>query len=175
MLSPNLMNTTVDWNAAPLDALIQHLLDTHHVAVRQLMERVLPISRKVAQVHGPGHPPLIELAASVHAFIDAMELHLRKEEEILFPAILHLIGAGGVPAHCPIPAPINAMRHEHETAQADFQRWRGLTDDFAVPEDACNTFRGYFLDLQAIEQDTLIHIHKENEVLFPRVLALVEA
>ena len=63
------------------------------------------------------------------------------------------------------------MLREHDDAGDALQRLRELTDDYTVPDGACNTWRALWAGLAALETDLHQHIHLENNILFPRALA----
>lgn len=93
-----------------------------------------------------------------------LEEHMAKEEQILFPMIQQGKGAFA-------DGPISVMEHEHEEAGAALRRLRSLTNDYTVPEEACNTWRALWHRLASLEQSLHRHIHLENNILFPRALA----
>ena len=47
--------------------------------------------------------------------------------------------------------------------------FRVLTGDYVVPADGCASYTALFLGLEELEADTHLHVHKENNVLFPAV------
>jgi regulator of cell morphogenesis and NO signaling len=161
-----------DWTKAPLAELIEHLLSTHHVYLHEGMPRLAMLSQKVARVHGDRHPELIELAEVYQNFHSEMDAHLAKEEQILFPAIVR-VEAGT--DNFPVQHPIRVMEADHDTAGRDLERMRALTNGYVTPEDACNSYRALFAGLAELESDTFAHIHKENNILFQRAVALLEA
>lgn len=165
----------VDWNTAPLPALIDHIVNTHHV----YLKRELPLlSARLTKVHSvyaerlPGElDGLPEVFEGLRAELDS---HLMKEEIILFPAIRAKVAERetGVPAPptCfgTIAAPIMQMEHEHEEAGAALARIRELTRNFAIPDYACSTYRALILGLEELELDLHRHIHLENNILHRR-------
>lgn len=160
-----------DWNAVSVETLARHILDTHHVYLKENLPTLAQLAQKVARVHGENHPELIEVARVYHKFQTEMNDHLAKEEQILFPAILQLVkGEGGFG----IQQPIRVMLMEHDAAGQDLEALRTLTKGFAPPEDACYSYRTLFSGLAELELDTHTHIHKENNILFPKALALLE-
>jgi regulator of cell morphogenesis and NO signaling len=62
------------------------------------------------------------------------------------------------------------MIAEHDVTGALLERIRARTDGFAVPPDACTSYRQLYLGLADLEADTHLHMHKENNLLFPAVL-----
>ena len=93
-----------------------------------------------------------------------LKQHMMKEEQVLFPMIRQGQGARA-------GRPIAVMEHEHEAVGGGLRRMRELTDDYTVPDEACNTWRALWHGLEALEKDLHLHIHLENNILFPRALA----
>jgi regulator of cell morphogenesis and NO signaling len=105
-----------------------------------------------------------------------LEPHLMKEEQVLFPMIKQLEASGGTAEfHCgSLQNPIRVMLSEHERVLTLFEKMRAITGNFKMPEDGCESYRLLLTGLDELEMDTLLHIQKENEILFPQVLALKE-
>ncbi len=158
-------DTSKRWDNEPLGDLIDHILSAYHEPLWEEMPRLEAMAHKVNTVHGHRDPERLgELAELVTAMKDELSDHMKKEEQVLFPLIK---GGGGASA----TMPINVMNHEHETAGAQLKRLRELTNDFTVPEEACNTWRALWHGLEAFESDLHEHIHLENNILFPGALA----
>lgn len=152
------------WATEPLAEVIRHILDAFHAPQREELSRLDGMARKVHAVHGEKDPERLgELARVVAALRSDLEQHMAKEEQILFPIIAN--GRGMMAS-----GPIAVMEAEHEAAGAMLRRIRQLTDDFRLPEDACNTWRALWHGLEAFEHDLHEHVHLENNVLFPRAL-----
>jgi regulator of cell morphogenesis and NO signaling len=62
------------------------------------------------------------------------------------------------------------MEQEHDNAGKALARLRDLTGGFVPPEDACTTYRAMLDGLAGLEADLHLHIHKENNILFPRAI-----
>jgi regulator of cell morphogenesis and NO signaling len=164
-----------DWNAAPLRELIDHIVGTHHEYLKRelgpLAARVEKVHRVYNERYGETLTGLPEVFAGVRS---ELELHLQKEEMILFPAIAAL-EAGSGPSHTcfgSVAQPIRMMEAEHDSAGAALARIRDITSNYAIPEYACVTYRSMIAGLQELEQDLHVHIHLENNILFPRAIAL---
>jgi regulator of cell morphogenesis and NO signaling len=168
--SPEEVHT--DWSQAPLDVLATHILEVHHAFLHEELPRVSMLSQKVARVHGGHHPELIEIAEIYHRFAEQMLMHMAKEERVLFPAIIRLAQGDG---SFPVNGPISVMEAEHDDAGRDLEALRELTNNYTVPEDACNSYRALFAGLAEIEADTHLHVHKENNILFPRAIAKLQS
>ena len=162
-----------NWNEATLTELADHIQATHHAYLRQELPRLSAMTTKVAQAHGDRHPEVWLVREVFDALRAEMEAHMFKEEQILFPAIRRLEANSGEPCfHCgSIQNPIRVMEQEHDGAGDALARMRKLTGDYTVPADACNTFRAMLSSLAELEADMHQHVHKENNVLFPRAIA----
>jgi regulator of cell morphogenesis and NO signaling len=162
-----------DWTAAPLTHLCDHIVHTHHEFLRRELPRVGRLLTKVTGVHGDRHPELFRVEALYGPFARDMDHHMAKEEMVLFPLIKRM--AEGEPVGMNPLAPIGVMEAEHDQAGAAMAEMRRLTDEFRPPEGACASYRAALAGLHAIEQDLHRHVHKENNILFPRASRLATA
>ncbi len=159
-----------DWTRATLRELIANILDKHHAYLRRELPRLAKITAKVHTVHGERHPKLAEVRQLFDALHDELAAHLLKEEEILFPMIRSMEASQTVAAsHCgSVQNPIRVMEYEHDSAGAAIAQMRTLTDDFTPPADGCESYRAMLDGFAELEADLHQHIHKENNILFPR-------
>ncbi len=164
-----------DWNAEPIGALIDHILEAHHARLREELPRLGAMAQKVAKVHGEHHPEMVEVAGVFEQLDGELMQHMFKEERILFPAIRALETGSGERFPGSITGPMGVMEHEHDVAGQLLERMSSLTGTYTPPADACNTFRALLSGLRELEVDLHEHIHEENNVLFPRALALERA
>ncbi|MBI5771836.1 MAG: iron-sulfur cluster repair di-iron protein [Verrucomicrobia bacterium] len=164
----------VDPASLSLTALADHIEATHHAYVKSELPALLEKAGRVAEKHAWRDARLPEVAATVAALHDEMFSHMMKEEQILFPIVRELErGAAGASSHCgTIANPIRVMEAEHENAGGAIAHLRKLTDGFTPKPDDCNTHRALLAGLAQFEADLHQHVHKENNVLFPRALAL---
>lgn len=171
---PRAGEDTRDWSSASLAVLCDHIESTHHDYMREAFPRLEGLLDKVIQAHGENHPQLKETGQVFQALREEISSHLQKEEQVLFPLIKRMEEAGGpVEAHCgSVGNPIGVMEQEHDNAGDALRRIRDLNNDYQPPEDACMTYQALLDGLSEMEQDLLIHIHKENNILHPRALDL---
>ena len=169
--------TAPEWTTMTVAALVDHIESTHHRFLHEELPRLAALTDKVVDVHGSRHPELHNVKISFTALRDDLEPHLMKEEQVLFPMIRELAAATTVPTfHCGTLAnPIRMMLLEHDRAGELLADLRGLTTGFEPPADACASYQALYRGLAEVEADTHLHVHKENNVLFPAVLALEDA
>jgi len=173
--------STEDWKSKPVADLIAHINATHHVFVRSECSRILALAEKVVGVHGKNHPELLQVQEQFAALSEELSLHLMKEEQILFPYVIRmeesvLAGEPAPPAMFgTVMNPIGMMMQEHDGAGDALRSLRVITHDYKLPDDACASYRALYEALQGFEADLHQHIHKENNILFPRVAAMERA
>ena len=156
-----------------LGELVDHIVETHHAYLKEELPRMSFLVDKVANVHGGSHPELVELRGVFEGLRAELEEHTAKEERTLFPLCKELEGAQTMPAvpFGSVKNPIAAMLREHLDAGEGLGKIRELTLEYAVPEDACNTYRAMLDGLAELERDTHYHVFKENSILFPKAAA----
>jgi regulator of cell morphogenesis and NO signaling len=167
----------IDCEAISMSDLVDHIMTTHHAYLREELPALAALLEKVENAHGQTHPEIHEYHQVFLSLRWELENHMAKEETILFPCIQQLEDAQTLPNfHCgTIQNPISAMEHEHNNAGQALKRIKELTNDFLPPEDVCATCRALLSRLERFEKDMFRHIHKENNVLFPRAAAKEES
>lgn len=170
-----------DWTKESLTSLAEYIVNTHHAYVRREIPRLQELAHKVVNRHGDTKPELPQIQATVGQIAEELTEHLAKEEVILFPYITRLErasgGTGPIPRGCfgTVANPIAMMTQEHDAAGVLLAEIRRLSNDFTTPVGACPTFYAFYQGLNEFEQDLHQHIHLENNVLFPKAIALEEA
>lgn len=152
-----------DWTTASPAELIENLVTVHHEYLWREMPRISALATKVARVHGANHPELKQVATVYQRLMADLTEHLLTEEQEQFPAIA---AGSGWSAEA-----VRELMGEHDVAGDLLKELRDLTDGFAVPADGCASYRLLYHDLEELEIDLHLHIHKENNILFPALIA----
>lgn len=160
-----------DWRMVPLAGLVEHIVDVHHGYLRGELPALDTLAAKVARRHGDAHPELVGVASTFAELERELREHLAREETVVFPSCLALVdhaddGGGDV------GVVVREMEDDHEAVAALLRRLRDLTDGYRPPADSCTSYRALFGRLAALEADIHRHVHEENNILFPRALAL---
>jgi regulator of cell morphogenesis and NO signaling len=163
-----------EWNSAPLAEICDHIEQTHHAYLKSELPRLQGLIDKVLNAHGAQHPELAEVQRAFAELQAELAPHMFKEERILFPAIRALEQTTTAPQFPfgTVANPIRMMEHEHDNAGDALSRIRTATHQYEVPDDACNTYRALLDGLHTLEMDMHQHVHKENNILFPRAIEL---
>lgn len=168
----------VDYNKLPLDELADWIEKKHHHYVKTKIQEIVPYLAKVAKVHGARHPELLKIQELFEAAATELTKHLHKEEMILFPSIRKVVKALNKNERVPflpfgtLANPISMMKEEHELEGDRFEEIAKLSDNFTPPADACNTYQVAFALLKEFQEDLHLHIHLENNILFPKAMLL---
>jgi len=168
-----------DWRSAPLHVLIDHIVAVHHAYLRRELPAIQGRLNKVYRVYNQRYGPALVGLPEVFAALRAeLEPHMQKEEAVLFPFIRAIEVARETRAQLPsmpfgtIANPIRMMETEHENAGQILREIREITNTFELPSYACVTYKALMNGLTELEQDLHLHVHLENNVLFPQAAEL---
>lgn len=160
------------------DDLCDYIVTKHHRYINRTVPVIYQYLEKVVKVHGHGYPELAIVQENFLLAIDELNRHMMKEEHILFPYVSELAKARREKREIPatpfgsVENPIRMMEHEHDTAGGLIGAINQATKNYTIPPEACNTFRVLYQSLQEFENDLHVHIHLENNILFPAAIAL---
>jgi regulator of cell morphogenesis and NO signaling len=158
-----------DWD---LGFLADYIMNTHHKYVLKTLPELVFYTRKIATVHGSHHKELIEVADLFEKINTELLQHLQKEEEVLFPAIKEVLKNNSHEGKKIIISEIARMNKEHEFEGGAMDKINTITSNYRVPEDACNTYCVSLKLLRQFEDDLHVHVHLENNILYPKALKI---
>lgn len=169
---------TINYKFWPLDLLVDYIEKKHHRYVKAQIPVLNQYLNKLCKVHGTNHPELFEIKELFDGCGEELTTHMQKEEMILFPAIRNLVNAQSHTENLKnfpfgtVKNPIQMMMHEHDTEGNRFRKISELTNTYTVPADACGTYKVAFALLKEFEEDLQLHIHIENNIIFPKAIKL---
>lgn len=161
-----------DWG---LDFLADYIVNTHHSYQKRVMPDLGAFSDKVMRVHGSRHPELVEINRLVQETLAEIKEHNAEEENVLFPYIKRLVAQNGKAKdenYNSVKEPIDLRVQEHELVGGNMHKIRELSHNYALPDDACASYTFLYKTLDEFEDDLHVHIHLENNILFPKALKL---
>ena len=171
----------INWQSQPLTDLIAHIKNTHHKYTREEITRLSPLFEKVCSVHGERHPELLRIRTTFEGLAHELTVHLMMEELVLFPYV-ERVEESMLQNERPLPAPFGTvqnpvamMEHEHDSADAALRALRTASQGYVAPPDACLSYQSLYRSLAELEADLHQHIHLENNILFPRAIAMETA
>lgn len=158
-----------DWS---LDFLCDYIQNTHHKTVLRLLPQLLGYTRKIADVHGAHHPELLQIADLFVEINTELLQHLRNEEDVLFPSVKEVMNRDSPEAKAVVLSEIERMKGEHEFAGGAMDMINVLSGGYRVPADGCSTYEVTYKLLEQFEDDLHVHVHLENNILYPKAVAL---
>lgn len=168
----------ITWEASKL---AEYIEKKHHKYVEEKTPLIKQYLSKICQVHGHKHPELHTVRELFNESAWDLTVHMKKEEIILFPFIRKLTVIKskqqvslGQQAFNTIQNPVDIMKHDHTIEGERFDKIAALTNNFTPPPDACNTYKVTFALLKEFVDDLHLHIHLENNILFPKAIELEE-
>ena len=162
-----------DIESLDLNLLVDYIMNTHHVFVKENIPLILQYTKKIAEIHGANHPELIQISRIFEGVANDMLGHLGKEEDALFPNIQKILAAEknnfeGVLE--PVSWLIQGMETEHKFVGDEMQRIAKLSANFTPPADGCITYQITFKKLKEFEENLIQHVHLENDILFKGII-----
>jgi len=169
-----------DWNDKSLASLIEHIVQAHHAFCRQETARIAVLFKEAIREQGNSHPELKRIHDLFYLMSRDLLMHLLKEEQTLFPYIVKVEEAVSQDAPVSWPPfgtvenPIRMMVLEHVKTDDELNQIRDLSNNYTPPEGACNSYSSLYKSLSAFDRDMQRHIHAEDNLLFPRAVAMEE-
>ncbi|MDF2904227.1 MAG: ScdA protein [Bacillus sp. (in: firmicutes)] len=157
------------WTNSDSSTLINHVIEQYHRPLQEELTMLSPYVTKVAKVHGDSHPELLKVHELFYEFKKELLEHTAKEEATVFPMLLKLDEAEGEERQAMINE-IVELEKEHDHAGNILRELREVTSDYTLPMDACGTYTLVYKRLEMLESETFMHVHLENNILFPRYL-----
>jgi regulator of cell morphogenesis and NO signaling len=166
-------DTVHNFSEWDLGFLSDYIMNTHHKFVLKSLPELVFYTDKIASVHGERHPELKEVAGLFAEINRELLQHLKNEEDNLFPAVKEYLKSGSDEAKSIIINQIARLSPEHDFAGGAMDKINSITGNYKVPADGCNTYHVTFGLLEKFEDDLHIHVHLENNILFPKALKAV--
>lgn len=168
----------IDFKSWPIDLLADYIEKKHHRYIEETVPSLKQFLDKLCKVHGSNHPELFEINKEFCASAEELASHMKKEELILFPFVRQMVQFANnkdqlaKPGFGTVENPIHVMMQEHDTEGERFRKISELSNNYTMPEDGCTTYRVAFSMLKEFELDLHLHIHLENNILFPQAVEM---
>lgn len=161
------------------DFLIDYIINIHHQYLKRSMPEIKEQLVGFKEKHITSFPELQQIEHLYNGFMQEMIPHLIHEEEIIFPYIRQLAHAHrdkepyGALLIRTLGKPIEAvMNNEHESTGQMLRSMRKLTNNYSIPAGSCANHQVTFSFLKELDNDLVQHTHLENNILFPRAIAM---
>jgi regulator of cell morphogenesis and NO signaling len=170
--------SSIDYNKWDIDFLIDFIVNIHHRYVAEIDPEIHEYMQKVAEVHAAKHFEVIDVTRGFIKISSELKQHLRKEETVLFPYIKKMREAKRSLSELPHPSfgsvanLIQILEREHNNILYEMKEIELSSTDFAIPEDVDAIFRRAYTKLKAFLDELQLHIHLENNILFPKAIEM---
>ncbi len=173
------ISSTIPFDEWEIDFLTDYIVKIHHKYLQQALPKTKEQLSRFVDEHKKKYPYLVEIETLFSALYKTMLPHLKQEEEIIFPYIRHIAHAYDSKESYAsllvrtLRKPVeDIMNHEHDTLEKILFRLRTLTNNYTAPEAACTSHRLAYSLLQELDDDLVQHLYLENEILFPKAIAM---
>jgi len=165
------------YNEWEIDFLSDYIVNMHHSYVRKYLPELQTYAEKVAIVHGDRHPELLEIRELIQLIKEELSAHLEEEEQVLFTCIKKITKAKRYGEPLPtqtndLTTLISALEKDHDVVGRAFEKISVLSDGYTIPANACASYTLFYKMLQEFEEDLHMHIHLENNILFPKAIEM---
>ncbi|TZF84038.1 iron-sulfur cluster repair di-iron protein [Pedobacter sp. BS3] len=166
------------YNTWSLDFLADFIQKKYHGGIRERSPEITAYLDKICKVHGQRHPELKDIYHLFSESVAELNMHMKKEEVMLFPFIRKMVQAKNEQSELVLPMfgtvrnPVQMMMIEHNQEGERFRQIAGLSNNYTPADDACSTYKVAFEALKTFEEDLHVHIHLENNILFPKSILL---
>jgi regulator of cell morphogenesis and NO signaling len=160
-----------EWND-PAE-LVDYIVEHHHDYLREELGPLGELIETVVDAHADAHPELHDLRETFAELKREIPVHLSEEEQLVFPAVRDWVASGEIDTNqrAILDQVLESLDDDHLETAEHLERIRDLTDDYTEPDDACPKYRAMLERLRELERDLHMHIHRENNVLFPEIEA----
>ncbi len=171
-------DSSLDYQNWQIDLLANHIEAKHHSYILNKTPELINFLNKLCNVHGTNHPELFQVQEMFSASAGELAQHMKKEELILFPYVRQMVLSQQkneklkTPHFGTVTNPIQMMMTEHSTEGDRFKKIEELTDNYTVPTDGCSTYKVTLSMLKEFQEDLHLHIHLENNILFPKAILM---
>lgn len=168
----------MDYGKWDPDFLADYIYNQHHKYYYSEEPNITGLVEKVADHHGSNSSHLYALRDLYRQLVQELNAHFIKEERVVFPFIKELVKAKltgdrtTLTQQPSLSEPIQIMESDHEAAGDILEEMRAITNNYTPPAQACNSYQFMYKKLRDLDEDLHQHIHLENNILFPKALAI---
>jgi regulator of cell morphogenesis and NO signaling len=163
----------------PIVFLADYIVNVHHSYMKSTMPEIKIMLKNFIEEHAKKYPELVGVEVAFNQLYKEVFPHMKQEEEVLFPYIKQIYNAFTTKESYAsllvrtLRKPVeDVMSKDHESAIKHLHKFRTLTNDYTPPANACVSHKVCFAKLRELDNDLSQHIHLENNILFPKAIAI---
>jgi len=159
----------IDYKTWDIDFIMQYIKKTHYKYIHKTFPEILEKTAKIADLHGKDNPELIELKDIIKRLSTELIEHINAEESVLLPTIDKVIQTKTQETFNEAKALLESFNDEHSIVAEALSRINVITNKYTAPANASKTYRMTYVILQHFEKQLQVHLHLENNILFPKL------
>lgn len=168
----------LNFTSWPLNLLVDYIEKKHHRYVKKNAPIVKAYLENLSKTNGKTHPELLAVSEQFNNSVSEFSNYMKNEELFLFPIVREMIRAKEARVKLTknnfgsLQNPISKMMKGHKIESERLDNIIQLTKNYTMLEDPRNSHVKRFAPLQEFVNDLHIHIHLENNILFPKLKTL---
>lgn len=166
-------NVSMNWDCMTLKQIILYIIDTYHTPLKQELHKITQLIEKLKNKHERLYSYISDLQNVFEQMKNSLLEHMQEEEQIVFPIMIN-IEINKKSQYEKLKKYLNHLDNDHLQTGEDLERIKNLTDHYIPSSDACMTHIIILNSLKRLERNLHEHIHKENQILFPRVKVMFQ-
>lgn len=179
---PKSSNYHIDLEEYGIEQLIDFISNKFHCNVKEMYRTIdLHIENLLSIESYPFtlKKTLNELDQKFTLLEEKLTKHCDKEDKMLFPYIRSLVGTRRNKGFSSLEIslvknPVRILESEHEEAATILSEIKKLLNGFKISPQAPALYNILMEELQEFEKKLHMHLHIENNILFPKLIALEE-
>lgn len=179
IIQPLQLSPALPFEKWSIDFLTDYIINIHHHYLDQSLPLLHDILKDFAEEHARKYPRFLSLEKIFSCFREEMISHIRQEEQTIFPYLRQVTHAyeeedsfASLLVKTLRKPVAKIMELEHDVLEKSIFQFRELTDNYVAPGNACPSHRVVLAKLKELDNDLVQHVYLENEILFPRIIAM---
>lgn len=167
------MNKTLpDFGGMRMDALTTYIVSTHHKYTEKQLVFIKNNIERLMREHVGSDPALTSIQKAFDELSVHLTIHMKQEEFIVFPYIRKMVKKGSTTSSMfqSVENPISNMIDDHNNEGKSLRRLDDLTHHYKVPSNGDYIYKVTYSAMKELEEDLRIHMHLENNILFPKAI-----
>jgi len=164
-----------DFSKMNMIELSTYILRTHHKFTEKKLVFIRNTMHRLIGHHREDHSNLTLVRKTFEDLSVYLTVHMKHEEFIVFPCIHKMVKTKrmNLTTFQTIERPISSMIDDHDHEVMTLKKLAELTNNFAVPANADYALKITYNSMKELVEDLKIHMHLENNILFPRAIDFV--
>jgi len=157
---------------------IDYIIQNHHLYVKETIPEIYSLIEHLSLAHASSQPQLPMIQERFLEFSRELTDHMKDEEEVVFPSFKKLEESNDSVASEEDQSLVDAIswiEEDHVLSGSNLKLLRKFCNNYKAPEESSPGFKILYEELIKFESDLHFHMHLENNVLFSKVMKLIQS